>query len=235
MESQRKYIPKDVREVTQSVHEWGYKSIACLLGRKVVGSRLRDENGGLIEEYGLRDNEKCGYERHWSNDGVLLYRRYFVDGKQHGIARQWNSKGTLLIVYRMRRGTGIDIWCNEDGELQEEHPVRDGMRHGPERWWNENQRTIYIERYWYEGDLHGIEREWAETGRLRRGFPKYFIRNRQVNKQTYMREARKNQTLSPFRSKDNAPQRVLPREYLRAREAAKNETEKWENRDSHLL
>ena len=83
-----------------------------------------------------------------------------------------SPEGRLIGTYRMHRGTGLDLWYRqrEDGSiyLGEVHHLLEGRRHGFEWWINEDQETVYIERHWREGQLHGIWREWNAAGRLRR-------------------------------------------------------------------
>ncbi|MEE9365131.1 MAG: hypothetical protein V3W44_00455, partial [Dehalococcoidales bacterium] len=96
----------------------------------------------------------------------------FVDGKYHGICKQWDDAGNLIQTYRMVHGTGIDLWrCNSTGTLSEVWYWKDNMLHGWEWWLDEDQKSVWCERHHHEGNLHGIWREWNDRGRLRRGFP----------------------------------------------------------------
>jgi hypothetical protein len=51
---------------------------------------------------------------------------------------------------------------------------------------------------------------WNESGKLKRGFPKYWIQGQAVRKHVYMKAAEKDKTLPGYRDKDNQPQRKFP-------------------------
>ena len=85
-----------------------------------------------------------------------------------------------------------------------------GHRHGFEWWLNEDQRSVYQERHWSLDDAHGIVREWNEKGRLRPGFPKFYVRGRRVSRKVYELECVSDPSLPPYRTEDNQPQRDFP-------------------------
>jgi hypothetical protein len=113
-------------------------------------------------------------------------------------------------------GTGYDVWRTQiaDGPVyvSEIHSNRNGSLHGFVWWLEEDQKSVHEEKHWYEGKLHGIEREWNLDGKPRRGFPKYWVNDRAVSKRQYISAARKDPTLPPFRVKDNSPKREFPPE-----------------------
>jgi antitoxin component YwqK of YwqJK toxin-antitoxin module len=183
-----------------------------------VGLRYFFPTGEPEVEYGFRDGIKDGMVYVWSDPGHLCSAEPFVDGVPHGTAWQWGSyTGRVIGTYTLERGTGIDLWRQEwnDGSatLSEVHSMRAGRPHGVE-WWldSSDQQSVHEERHWFEGELHGIERDWNLKGRLRRGFPRYWVRGRQVTKRQYLRAAARDATLPPFRSEDNDPQRTFPPE-----------------------
>ncbi len=88
--------------------------------------------------------------------------------------------------------------------------MRRGHRHGFEWWINESQASVYEERHWRDDQAHGIEREWNSEGRLRRGYPKYFVAGRQVTRRQYIRAAASDSSLPPFRKAENRPRRAFP-------------------------
>jgi hypothetical protein len=118
----------------------------------------------------------------------------------------------------MVHGTGYDVWRGQiaDGpvHVSEIHPMRDGLPHGFEWWLNEDQESVHEEKPWCEGKLHGVERFWV-GGKLRRGYPKYWVRDKAVQRRQYVSAARKDPTLPPFRLKDNSPRREFPPEIRR--------------------
>jgi len=118
----------------------------------------------------------------------------------------------------MVHGTGYDVWRNQiaDGPVyaSEIHSMRDGLMHGFEWWLNEDHRSVYEEKHWHEGKLHGVERFWVGK-KLRRSYPKYWVQDKAVTKRQYVRAAQKDPTLPPFRVKDNSPTREFPPEIRR--------------------
>jgi hypothetical protein len=75
---------------------------------------------------------------------------------------------------------------------------------------------VFQERHFRDNELHGIERVWNWRGRLQRGYPRYWVRNRRVTKNRYMRLCLMDTALPRFRVADNSPERVFPPEMNRA-------------------
>jgi hypothetical protein len=222
----RSSIPSSaVERVVSTYHREGggvyYSEAECLIGDVVVGLRFYDQDGALVIERPLRNGTVHGMVFHWSEGGDSLESvEPFRNGLPHGTARQWDYDGTLLGTYTLHNGTGWDLWrlpgFGELPYLSEAHSMKDGQPHGNEWWLNEDQKSVYIERHWYEGVQHGIERQWNHHGRLRRGYPKYFIRGMQVNKRSYLKACRSDPSLPPFRDVDNRPARTFPTVVARA-------------------
>jgi antitoxin component YwqK of YwqJK toxin-antitoxin module len=188
-------------------------------GGKIVGVRLWDEEGNLELETPLQNQVKHGIEYSWDVPGIINFAEPFENGIVHGQARQWSDNGCLMGTYTMVLGTGIDLWRaeREDGSiyLAEVLYLLNGQRHGFDWWLNEDQTSVYIERHWAHGQLHGIEREWNKNGRVCRGFPRYNVSGQQVTKRQYIAHCRKDQTLLAFDANDNQSQRVFPSEIAR--------------------
>jgi hypothetical protein len=88
--------------------------------------------------------------------------------------------------------------------------MREGQPHGYEWWLREDQRSVWAERHWWEGQVHGIEREWNAQGRLKRGYPRYYFSGERVSKRAYLRALTVDSNLPAFRVEDNQPQRCFP-------------------------
>lgn len=65
-------------------------------------------------------------------------------------------------------------------------------------------------RHWHQGKVHGIERMWNHEGQLKRGYPKYWIRNQADSKRVYIKAAEKDETLPKVRETENRPERRFP-------------------------
>lgn len=185
-------------------------------GRSIVGCRLFDSDGELQLDYGIRRGRRHGREYRLDCPGRLLSATAHRNGLEHGVARQWSADGRLIGTYRMKNGTGVDLWWQEGltrarrPYLAEVHFMRKGHRHGFEWWLNEDQRSVYQERHWSLDDAHGVEREWNEKGTLCPGFPKFYVRGRRVTRKAYERERVDDPSLPPYRIEDNQPQRDFP-------------------------
>jgi len=213
-------IPSNV--VEQTIREFRrdggaiYHRIAdCILNGEVVGQRAYSEEGQLVTETPLRNGIKHGREYQWEDDGTLSLIEPYVNGKIHGTAKQYGRDGSVIGTYSLHHGTGYDIWRleSEDGAIRisEIHSLRDGLPHGYE-WWLSKPHVVYEERHWQEGEYHGIERQWNLANKLRRGFPRYWIKGERVDKRKYLRAAKKDPSLPLFRLKDNSPRRRFPPE-----------------------
>lgn len=62
------------------------------------------------------------------------------------------------------------------------------------------------------GKFHGIERIWTSKCRLRRGYPMFYVLEKVVSKQTYLKLARDDKTLPAYREEDRLPRRIFPPE-----------------------
>lgn len=215
----RSSIPPCAQERVTQRHPDGTKAEAeYLLRRSVVGYRQWDTSGLLEHEVPLKRRRKHGIE-YWWTSGRLTFAEPWANDVPHGAARQWSCDGQLLGTYTMKRGTGIDLWRDqrEDGSpyLAEAVYWKDGHWAGFQWFINEDQRTVYIERCWLNGQLHGVYREWDSRGRLDRGYPQYFVAGKQVTKRDYVKACAADPTLRPFREEDNEPARTFPPEIAR--------------------
>jgi len=215
----RSFIPKTATERILARYPNGAKERAeYLIGEEVVGERHFHEMGEPSLEIPLLRGRTHGTEYRWDTPGVLLSAEPCVEGVPHGTAKQWLD-GHLVRTYTMVRGTGIDLWwqLRSDGTpyLAEARYLRDGHREGFEWWIEEDQCRVYEESHFRKGLLHGIERQWNREGKLRRGYPKYWVNTTQVSKRAYLAACNRDPTLPPFRDQDNAPERQFPPEIVK--------------------
>src|SRR5271169_3651707 len=127
-------IPLDSRERVIEGSSTGQKMRAFYYrnGQK-VGFRCWDNDGTLIRENGIKGDLMHGPFRTFDLDGRLSLQSFYHLGKEHGLARQY-ANGKLIGTYRMKHGTGVDLWYAFEGCLWEERYYQDGRRHGFERW-----------------------------------------------------------------------------------------------------
>ena|SRR5258708_35981028 len=101
--------------------------------------------------------------------------------------------------------------------LSEIRYMKDGLRHGFE-WWLDTYERVVEEHHFYQGQEHGIVRAWNRQGRVRRGYPRYWVHGERVNKAKYLKASERDPNLPPFRKEDNEPARTFPpeiRQHLR--------------------
>jgi antitoxin component YwqK of YwqJK toxin-antitoxin module len=200
-------VPKRAEEVIVETHEDGSRKAAeYYLGGQKIASLYWWPNGNLDMEFYYRNGLYHGPQRSWHDNGQLMWETSYVDGKEHGTARQWGRGGNLLGTYSMRYGTGIDLWWDEEEWLAEETSFVEGRPDGLERRWA-REGLLWSERYWKDGQLHGISREWNCAGRLRRGYPQYHVNGVKVNKARYSKATLTDPTLIRFDVKDDQPRR----------------------------
>jgi len=173
----------------------------------------------LEHEYGIRNEVKHGKEYCFHSDGQPYEVTPYRNGRIHGTGKQWAADGSVLITYTLNNGVGLDLWCSNDNDtLSEEHYWPEDNELGYDRDWNSDEKTIWSEYYFVNGKgYHGIKREWNQKGKLRRGFPQYYVNDKRVTKRQYLKACEKDVTLPPYRAEEDQPHRILPREYLAQR------------------
>ena len=209
--------PNVVEQVTREFRRDGgalfHRLTNCVLNGEVVGQRAYGAEGQLVTETSLKNGIKNGREYQWDDDGRLMLIEPYVNGKVHGIAKQYGRDGTVIGTYSLRHGTGFDVWRAEsvDGviSISEVHTLRDGLPHGYE-WWLIRPHVVWHELHWCEGQLHGIERLWNAANKLSRGYPKYWVNGERVDKRKYLRAVKNDLSLPPVRQQDNSPRRKFP-------------------------
>lgn len=216
----RKYrcpIPATATERVRKMYPDGRKEICdYFVKRRRVGVRFFSEGGVVELEHGIRRGRTHGTHSEWDSEGRLMFRETYVNGRAHGIAKQWSRiAGKLIGKFRMNHGTGIDLWWN-DGPgrfyLSEIRYMRNGLLHGREWWLDGSEKSVWSERWWRNGHKHGIERQWNSKGKLDKGFPKYFLSDKQVSRSQYLKAAVQDPSLPPYQAEDNKSKRIFPSE-----------------------
>lgn len=216
----RSSIPKAATEVVVAWYRKTRQKLRSnfLLSGELVGYRMFDRDGELDREVPLRNGVTHGVMYTWSDPGILRSAQPFYNGKPHGVAKQYGRNGDLIGTWRMSDGTGLDLWRQESYEgdqppfLTEARYLRDGKWHGFEWWFLGANGRLSTERHFHEDLQHGIEREWNHHGRIKRGYPRYWIHGKQVDKRQYLRAVAKDPSLPPFAGRDNEPYRGFPPE-----------------------
>ncbi len=215
----RTAIPSHATEVVESRHPDGTRETASyFLGGEKVGLREWFEDGQLFFEYAMRNGVKHGPEYRFHENGVLMEKMGYRNGVLHGTGTQWSEDGRLLVTWKLVNSTGLDLWCDEVGHLAEEHYRPRPGELGYHREWNGDEKTVWQEYFYVLGKgYHGVWREWNEQGRIRRGFPRFFVNDQRVTKRQYLRASEADPVLPPYRPEDDDPHRDLPTRYLAQR------------------
>lgn len=213
-------IPDHAVEVVTENWENGLKKRALYyVDGQEIGARYYESTGTLSRERGLQNCVRHGHYRIWHKNGKLCEEGYYHQGKEHGETKQYDHDGQQIGSYTMVHGTGMDLWYCAPGVLSEEREMLDGNRHGYERWWRSDNQTVYEESHFQNGIEHGIFRQWNLQGKLKRGYPQYFVMGKRVAKRQYERAWLKDSTLPPFVANENQPTRQLPAAVLKIRAA----------------
>lgn len=146
--------------------------------------------------------------------GKLVFFQKIKNGMAHGIAKQWSSEnGKLLGSFKMNHGNGIDLWWQEwpgKPHLSEAIFLRNNVPHRFEWLLNHTGKSVHFEQHWFNGKWHGIHRCWKNSRTLDKGFPKFFIQNRQVSKTQYLKACENDSTLPKYNSADDHWFRKFP-------------------------
>jgi antitoxin component YwqK of YwqJK toxin-antitoxin module len=183
-----------------------------------VGFREWFYEGHLDYEQSYMVGLRHGNVYEFYPNGRLRSKETYRDGRLHGTGRQWSREGRLLVMWKFVNGCGLDLWCDsETGSLSEEfYCPREGEL-GFKRQWNDDEKTVYEEYYFLSSGYHGIWRQWNQKGKLRRGFPQFYVNNRKVTSPRYRRACERDASLVPYRVEDDDWSRTLPPEYLTQR------------------
>jgi len=212
------------REGTAESGRICYENRVCTLAGEIVGYRQYDEGGTLMIETPIKDGKPHGVKYFWDDDNddngpYLHLTEPHQNGLVHGTASQWAHDGTLMGTYTLLHGTGYDLWRNFDEHghlyLAEVHAMKDGGPHGYEWWVCVDQRTIFHEVHWKDGQRHGIERQWDED-KLDPGYPKFHVNDMAVGKDAYIEKRKADSSLPEYRVEDDRNERIFPDEILRA-------------------
>jgi antitoxin component YwqK of YwqJK toxin-antitoxin module len=202
----RSSIPR--RAIEKALYLDGKKvSAEYFLSGELVGRRYWNENGILEWDQCLRNGHPFGTFRQWHSNGQLMWEEPFRNGLAHGICRQWDENGELLGASRMKMGTGMDLWWGDSRQKfpTEERSYMKGLHHGFERWWC-RKNEIFQELHYRHGVEHGVFRQWT-SGKLKRGYPKFYLSGKKVTKRAYIAASNHDATLPPYLDKENSPRR----------------------------
>jgi hypothetical protein len=175
--------------------------------------------GHLLHELPLDAAGKGhGFEVERDDSGRIVWCAHWVHGSMHGPVMQFDERGRPLFVTHFVHGRGTDIWMN-CGEVAEVRELLDGKLHGLVRWGN--PRRPYDEGHFCRGERHGIFREWLPSGHLRKGFPRFYLKDSQVSRRVYEAAQAEAVSLPRYNARDDFNTRTTPKAVRLALECAK--------------
>jgi hypothetical protein len=217
MKHYRSSIPKAAHERVVATFLTGPQKYMtrCTLNGELVGIRFFHKTGDLESERPLKNGRLHGNLYFFDTQGQVISAEPFFNGLAHGVAKQFYDD-RLIGTYTMKHGTGLDLWrCLDPNEgfphLSEARYLKDGKWHGFEWVWM-GRNSLHLERHFSSDLQHGIERWWNSSGKMRRGYPRYWREGKQVTTRQYLSACAKDPTLPLFREEDNGPQRKFPPE-----------------------
>ncbi|MEO0811743.1 MAG: hypothetical protein AAFY60_02690 [Myxococcota bacterium] len=204
-------IPDGAREFVCNEEDanGSWSSVHKLDGQVILSSFYQREIPMLRQE--MRNGKVHGRHVEYDETGQPMFLEHYRDGLLHGPTYQWNRDGALIHQGVFDSGTGVDIYCQDDGKLSESRPLRNGLRQGAERWWASHSE-VYEETWCEKGRKHGIMRRWSD-GSLEPGYPRFFIDGLEVKREVYALAAGLGRELRPYVPEEDRPERAPPPEY----------------------
>lgn len=194
---------------------WGEARV----GRRRVAQLNWTIDGRLLHEMPLDEKgERHGVEAQHDESGRVVWCAQWMHGAMHGPMMQFDERGRPILLTHFVRGKGTDLWA-ECGKVTEMREMADGKLHGLTRW-GDPRRPIE-EEYFFAGRRHGIFRRWQPTGELRKGFPRFYIKDNRVSRQVYQAAQAKDPSLPEYRLEDDLNLRVMPSVVAMALKGAK--------------
>ncbi len=209
------YLPHGPRKV----RKWYYR------GDEKVGERILYDNGMLAEERLFKNAQLNGVMRLFYQSGRLFARYPYVQGKLDGIVRFYKEDGQILGESTLVQGTGVlrqfplrALWLDD-----KEIPYKNGLVDGTVREWahymggqgvgcdvqqyvggrlegwgvtfNEDG-SLLASGYCHKGLLHGVRRRFVPKDGPEKGYPKYYIKDKEVSQAVYREAAKKDPILA---------------------------------------
>ena len=128
-------------------------------GSPFTGVAVRYDNGALVERVGYRDGKKDGLTERWHLDGTRSERTAYAANHRHGTAETWWPDGTPRSEAHFAHGVadGVQREWYRSGALFKEVHLADGQEAGLQRAWRENG-ALYANYEARDGRIYGLKR-----------------------------------------------------------------------------
>jgi len=116
--------------------------------------------------YGL-DKVENGVHKRWWNNGQLMDRAMYVEGKLNGEYKAWHENGQLwkLGNYVEDKLHGEYKAWHDNGQLMDRAMYVEGKLHGEYKALYDNGQLM-VQTTYVEGKLHGEYKRWHDNGQL---------------------------------------------------------------------
>ncbi len=199
----------DYQDTTANVRK---RSRTCLLGDVSLAGRIIalatwDLNGELVRWTPVDESgRRHGTERELE-DGRTRWQVRWVKGVMHGLARQFSVSGKALVTSRFISGMGVDVYCDDYGQVCETRVLANDLRHGVELF---GPPSFPIHEGHYSNGLkHGVFRDWKPGSKACEP-PAYFLNGIEVQRDVYRNACRQGRSLPPDRRVDDQRKRAWP-------------------------
>jgi antitoxin component YwqK of YwqJK toxin-antitoxin module len=108
-----------------------------------------------------------GYSLKYHNNGTVIEKLGFYNGKREGKAKRWSENGVLraAFTYHQNKLEGVyETWW-ENGAISEKSTYANGFKEGEEKqWYPDGQLAKW--RHLSKGKEKGMQQAWLKNGTL---------------------------------------------------------------------
>ncbi|KPM47100.1 hypothetical protein AFM12_17610 [Jiulongibacter sediminis] len=131
-------------------------------------SRLKKEKGILH----LNQRAFSGYLVTYLNDGQLISKTGYLNGKLEGVSQKWAAEGQLTEerYYHQNQRTGRHVGYFENGQKRFEYDFNRGLPIGTHKEWLEDGQLYSISNYNSDGQPEGEQKLYFPSGKTRANY-----------------------------------------------------------------
>ncbi|WP_304236653.1 toxin-antitoxin system YwqK family antitoxin [Jiulongibacter sediminis] len=131
-------------------------------------SRLKKAKGILY----LNQKAFSGYLVTYSNDGQLISKTGYLNGKLEGVSQKWTAEGQLTEErnYHQNQRTGRHVGYFENGQKRFEYYFNRGLPIETHKEWLEDGQLYSISNYNAKGQPEGEQKLYFPSGKIRANY-----------------------------------------------------------------
>lgn len=148
----------------------GLLTTPSIAQKKVPAENLDDNNGLIYERYTMEPFTGFGVTAH--RNGKKKERVPFKDGKMHGVAKEWDVEGRLVLQVKYENGKkhGKEIQHYKTGRKKLEINYQNGVPHGMVIEYHRNGQ-IMSKGEFLNGQYQGVHKWWFADGSIDQEIP----------------------------------------------------------------